>query len=200
MAKLSEQPISATITGGYVHIIMPNPAKPTGFESKRIKLEDFIYGGALASVSTDDTITGDGTSLDPLSIQDSIDDIQGVIDDTVYSIGIALAQLDKNIAVVAGVAKFPFPENATLTEVFVRLATAPTGANAIFDINVSASSILTNKIVIEADEYSSLDAATQPSFSDAVVDKGEAVTVDCDQIGATVAGQNPILIINYKKR
>ena len=141
-----------------------------------------------------------GTLADQTDLQNTLNSLQDTIDDTIYSFGIALAQLDTDIAVVAGVAKFPFPENATLTEVFVRLATAPTGANAIFDINVSASSILTNKIVIEAGEYSSLDATTQPSFSDAVVDKGEAVTVDCDQIGATVAGQNPVLIINYKKR
>jgi hypothetical protein len=35
-----------------VHIIMPNPAKPTGFESKRIKLEDFISGAGGDSVKT----------------------------------------------------------------------------------------------------------------------------------------------------
>lgn len=126
--------------------------------------------------------------------------VKDSLDNTIYSIGIALAQLDADIEFVTGVAKFPFPENATLIEVFIRVSVAPTGSNAIWDINASGSSILTNKITVEAGEFSSLDATTQPSFSDAIVDKGEAITVDCDQIGATIAGQNPVLIINYKKR
>ena len=237
MAKLSEKDIAVTITGGYIHIILPDSDSETGFTSYRLKLEDYLTGGGAWG-----TITGtlsDQTDLNLViqAIEQDISDLESdkqdslgftpenidnkvtsfqatptntaypteklikdTLDNTVYSIGIALAQLDVDIEVVEGVAKFPFPENATLTEVFVRLATAPTGSNAIFDINVSGSTILTNKIVIEAGEYSSLDATTQPSFSDAVVDKGEAITVDCDQIGATIAGQNPVLIINYKKR
>lgn len=318
MSKLSTKDISASITGGYVHIILPDLGEPTGWKSYRIKLEDFTTGGSgtpeiesyanyaalpatgeadiiyitlddyklygyyssayhelspgggldetahdlldhsgltgipsisglldetahdaldhtgLTGVGTGDmtlsgvqsvtglktfdttkaAIKGSSTGINKLASANAsatdytntfpaktmtiagTDDIAGIV----YCLGVALAQLDTDIEVATGVAKFPFPEDATLTQVFIRLSTAPTGSSVIYDINASGSSILTNKITIDATEYNSLDAATQPTFSDTNIDEGEAITIDCDQIGATVAGQNPVLIINYTKR
>jgi len=237
MAKLSEKHIAVTITGGYIHIILPDTGSETGFTSYRLKLEDYLTGGGawgtITGTLSDQTdlnlviqaIEQDITDLDsgkqdalgftPENAANKVTSFQvtptntaypseklvkDTLDNTIYSIGIALAQLDTDIELKTGVAAFPFPENATLIEVFIRVSTAPTGSNAIWDVNTSGSSILTNKITIEASEFSSLDATTQPSFSDSTIDKGEAITVDCDQPGVTIAGQNPVLIINYKKR
>jgi len=113
---------------------------------------------------------------------------------------VVLAQLDADIEVKEGVASFPFPENGTMLSVFIGCSTAPTGSDAIWDWNVNGSSILSTKITIEAGEYDSLSAANQPVFSSPDINKGDKVIIDCAQIGATVAGKNPVLIFTYKKR
>lgn len=192
MAKLSTKDIANTITGGYVHIILPDNSTSTGFISKRIKLEDFISSGQIQS----DWNQADTEELDYIKNKPTIPDLSTVT----YHIEVALAQLDKNIALKTGCAVFPCPENLTLQSVFVRFGTAPTGSSAIYDINVAGSTILSTKITIETGENSSLDATNQPVISSANIDRGSAITVDCDQIGATVAGQNPVLVMTYVKR
>jgi hypothetical protein len=117
-----------------------------------------------------------------------------------FILEVNLSALDTDLDAVTGVAKFPSPEDMTIVSVFVQVTTAPTGSAAQWDINVEGSSILTDKIIIEAGEYSSLDATTQPSFTDANVDKGEDFIIDRDAVGATVAGQNDVLTILYRKR
>jgi len=52
-ARLSEKDIAATITGGYIHIILPDTASETGFTSYRVKLEDYISWEQLAGDITD---------------------------------------------------------------------------------------------------------------------------------------------------
>lgn len=219
MAKLSDKDISASISGGYIHIIMPDPSSETGFTSYRAKLEDFISAGGATWGSiigtlenqTDlqdvlDTIPAaqiqsdwgqsNNAALDFIKNKPSIPDLSTVT----YHIEVALAQLDKDITVKTGVAVFPCPEDLTLQSVFIRFGTAPTGANVLYDINVAGSTILSTRITVEAGENSSLDATTQPVISSANIDRGAAITVDCDQIGATVAGQNPVLVMTYIKR
>jgi hypothetical protein len=117
-----------------------------------------------------------------------------------YPLEVNLSVLDTDLTAAAGVAKFPCPENMTIVSAFVQVTTAPTGSAAQWDINVEGSSIMDDLIVIEAGEYSSLDATTQPSFTDADVDEGEDFVIDRDAVGATVAGQNDVLTIIYKKR
>ena len=114
-------------------------------------------------------------------------------------IEVALAQLDTDIEVTTGVAKFPIPEDLTFVDAFIQVDTAPTGSSAIWDININGATALSTKITIEATEKSSLDAASQPVFSTTTASKDDAITIDCDQIGATIAGQNPVLVITYKK-
>jgi hypothetical protein len=245
MAKLSDKDVSASISGGYIHIIMPDPSAETGFKSYRAKLEDFISAGGATWGSiigtlenqTDlqdvlDTIPAaqiqsdwnqsnnalldfiknkppipaaqiqsdwnqvNNTLLDFIKNKPSIPNLSTVT----YHIEVALAQLDKDITVKTGVAVFPCPEDLTLQSVFIRFGTAPTGANVLYDINVAGSTILSTRITVEAGENSSLDATTQPVISSANIDRGAAITVDCDQIGATVAGQNPVLVMTYVKR
>lgn len=117
-----------------------------------------------------------------------------------YQLEVSLAQLDTDITATTGVAKFPCPEDMTIQSCFIQVDTAPVDSSAIWDINVEGSSIMTDLVIIEDGEYSSLTATTQPSFSDADVDKGEDFVIDCDQEGATTPGQNPILVITYIKR
>lgn len=161
---------------------------PSGYTSTN--MQDMVEEIVTTGVTTDDTLTGNGTPSNPLTLKGA----------ATYIIEVALAQLDKNIALKTGCAVFPCPENLTLQSVFIRFGTAPTGSSVIYDINVAGSTILSTKITIEAGENNSLDATNQPVISSANIDRGAAITVDCDQIGATVAGQNPVLVMTYVKR
>lgn len=167
---------------------------------------------ALANVATELTIfpsTGwaayvgkisDGSPNRFIALETIASYITTSLADITYILEVGISQLDTDIAAAPGVAKFPCPENMTIQSCFISVDVAPTGSSAIWDINVEGTSIMTNLITIEATEFSSLDAATQPSFSVTDVDKREDFVIDCDQTGATVAPQNAVLVIIYKKR
>ena len=127
-------------------------------------------------------------------------EVNSLINNITYQIEVALSQLDTDLTATTGVAKFPCPEDMTIQSCFISVDTAPVGSSAIWDINVESSSIMTDLITIEAGEFSSLTATTQPSFSSTDVEKGEDFVIDCDQVGATTAGQNAVLVITYIKR
>lgn len=83
---------------------------------------------------------------------------------------------------------FRLPYPVEIDEVMADFVTAPTGQNAIIDIKVSGTSILSTKITVEAGEETSLTATTQPVISSAAHEKGDKVTIHVDQIGSSVAG------------
>lgn len=170
----------------------------TGFldETAHDLLDHTGLTGIPAAQIQSDWGQSNNAALDFIKNKPTIPDLSTIT----YHIEVALAQLDKDITVKTGVAVFPCPERLTLQSVFITLGIAPTGSNVIYDINVAGSSILSTRITIEAGQNSSLDATTQPVISSANIARGAAITVDCDQIGATVAGQNPVLVMTYVKR
>jgi hypothetical protein len=121
--------------------------------------------------------------------------------DNIFAIQVALAQKDTEVEADTAIADFNAPEDCTLIGVFITVSVAPVGSAAIWDINLTGTgTILSTKITIDASEYSSLDAGTQPVLSTTNIDKGDIFTVDCDQTGATTAPQNPVLTLLYRKR
>lgn len=85
-------------------------------------------------------------------------------------------------------AKFAMPFAATITGVIATVNTAPTGANLIVDINEGASSILSTKLTIDATETSSTTASIPVVISDPTIAQNAIISIDIDQIGATIAG------------
>lgn len=77
----------------------------------------------------------------------------------------------------------------TITEVFVEVLTAPTGASLIVDVNKNGTTIFTtqaNRPTITA----STTTATSEAPDVTSLAKNDNVTIDVDQIGSTVAGAN----------
>jgi hypothetical protein len=97
---------------------------------------------------------------------------------------------DETTAVVAGTnrVRFRMPFAMTVTGVRATCSTAPTGSTLIVDINEAGASILSTKLSIDATENSSVTAATPPVISDAALADNAEISVDFDQVGATVAG------------
>lgn len=88
------------------------------------------------------------------------------------------------------------PFDLIITELILSVGAAPTGANLISDLNVNDSSILSTKISVDATETDSTTAATPYVLSSTSIAKGSRVSVDIDQIGATLPGVNVQLIVN----
>jgi hypothetical protein len=82
------------------------------------------------------------------------------------------------------------PITGTITTVLAYAKTAPTGANLIFDINKNGTSLwnLTqaNKITIAANS----NTGSQTSFDTTAINAQDVLSIDVDQIGSLVAGQD----------
>lgn len=104
------------------------------------------------------------------------------------TLAIACSDLVTNITTGTGKAYFYVPYDFSLTEVQASLDT-PQSAGSIFtvDINESGTTILSTKITIDNTEGSSITAATPPVISDALLTKGNKITVDVDQVGTAGA-------------
>jgi hypothetical protein len=80
--------------------------------------------------------------------------------------------------------------NGKIVKAFIYAKTGPTGAALICDINLNGTSIWnsnqSNRIQIAAGSQS----GTQTSFDTTTVTEGDILTIDTDQIGSTVAGQD----------
>lgn len=94
-----------------------------------------------------------------------------------------------------GVNRIPMIQAGTIEAVRVMVNTAPTGADAIFDVNKNGTTIYTtqgNRPTITAAGTDS-GAGSAPDVTS--VAAGDYLTVDVDQIGSTVAGADGVLII-----
>lgn len=89
------------------------------------------------------------------------------------------------------------PRAGTIVKVFAYAKTAPTGAALIFDINKNGTSIWNttpaNRIQIAA----GANSGTQTSFDTTSLAEGDTITIDIDQIGSTVAGQDITITLKF---
>lgn len=97
---------------------------------------------------------------------------------------------DETTAVTAGTNKliFRMPFAMTVTAVRLSANTAPTGSTFIMDINESGTTILSTKLSLDASEKTSQTAATAAVISDSSLADDAEMSVDFDQVGATIAG------------
>lgn len=97
---------------------------------------------------------------------------------------------NETTAITTGTAKLTFrmPFAMTLTGVKAEVTTAPTGSTLIIDINEGGTTILSTKLSIDATEKTSATAATAAVISDTSLANDAEMTVDFDQVGATIAG------------
>lgn len=113
---------------------------------------------------------------------------------------LTLALTNQTDSIVTGThLTFRAPFAMTVVDVRASIQTAPTGANAIFDINEGGTSILSTKLSIDATEKTSTTAASAAVISDSAIADDAEITVDVDQVGSTVAGVGPIVTIYYTR-
>jgi hypothetical protein len=82
------------------------------------------------------------------------------------------------------------PDAFTITDIGADVKTAPTGSILIADVNEAGTSIMTtNKLDIDVSETSTETAATAPGLTDTAIAANAIMSIDIDQVGSTIAGQ-----------
>lgn len=141
--------------------------------------------GAMAwlTASTGLTITGNNITVDNQEV--------------VWPVSCSAVATD----LTTGTAKatFRMPYSATLNGVRASVATAPTGSTIIVDINESGTTVLSTKLTIDATEKTSTTAATSAVISDPSLANDAEITIDIDQIGSTVAGQELVVYLYFTR-
>jgi hypothetical protein len=110
---------------------------------------------------------------------------------------LVIAASDETTALTTGTAKVTFrmPYAFTLSAVRSSVTTAPTGSTLVVDINEGGSTILSTKLSIDASEKTSTTAATAAVISDTALADDAEITIDLDQVGATIAGAGLVVTI-----
>ena len=110
----------------------------------------------------------------------------------------AFAISDETTQITSGTtAKFTMyaPTNMTLTGVKASL-TSSGSTGSQFDVNVNGSSILSTKLTIDTNKFTSVSSAVPPVISSASIAENDKITVDIDAAGTGAAGAK-IYLIGY---
>lgn len=102
--------------------------------------------------------------------------------------------IDDVLKVETNVMSIIIPQTMIITDIRVAVDTAPTGADLILDINLNGTTLYTtqnNRPTIIIDDTSAI--AMLPDITS--LSLGDKLTLDIDQIGSTVAGENLSVII-----
>lgn len=93
-------------------------------------------------------------------------------------------------------ARYYVESGKTISNVVVSVGTAPTGASAIFDVNKNGTTIFTtqaNRPTITASNF--YDSSSTPDVTS--LSAGDYLTVDVDQVGSTVKGEDAVIKIVF---
>lgn len=103
---------------------------------------------------------------------------------------IAISVVSESTTVTTGTAKrtFRMPYALTLTSVRASLSTVSSSGTPTVDINEGGSTILSTKLTIDANEYTSTTAATAAVISDTALADDAEITIDVDVAGTGAKG------------
>lgn len=98
----------------------------------------------------------------------------------------------------ANKARMVIEKNGTISKAFISAKVGPVGADLITDINLGGSTIWstqTNRLKLTADTVT----GSTTTFNTTAVVEGQLVTIDVDQVGSTVAGEEITvqLVVTY---
>lgn len=97
--------------------------------------------------------------------------------------------MNADASVQTNVARFVPRFAGTLISVKGSCRVAPAGSSSVLDLHKNGTTVLTDKITIEAGETDTDDATTPPSIATVAFVAGDVFTIDIDQLGSTTPGQ-----------
>lgn len=101
------------------------------------------------------------------------------------------------IAATAGTGRFMMPRAGAIVGVSAAINTAPTGAAVIVDLNRNGATLFStqaNRPTVGIGQFATVTAAV-PDIT--TFSAGDFLTVDVDQVGATVAGADLVVQVAY---
>jgi hypothetical protein len=151
-----------------------------------------ILGNTSNTNSGDETVTTIKTKLGITTLSGSNTGDQNLSNyvvkgNEVYSLAIS----DEVTSLTTGVAKVTvhWPYTFTLISIFIGVTTAPTGSTLIVDVkNNAGTTIFSTKPSIDISGFTSLTASVPNVLSITSFTKGDKLTVNIDQVGATIPG------------
>lgn len=104
---------------------------------------------------------------------------------------IVIACSDETTALTTGTAKVTFrmPHSMTLSSVRLNVNTAPTGAAIVVDMKEAGTTVFSTKPQIDATAKTSVGGAVPGVVSDTSLADDAEITINLDQVGATIAGK-----------
>lgn len=105
-----------------------------------------------------------------------------------------------NLAVYTGITRFPFPFAASILGVSLSVATAPTGAAILVDVNRNGTTIFTtqgNRPTIAVSAFAT--AAEVTNMNVTAIAAGDYITFDIDQVGSTITGGELTAVLRYQR-
>jgi hypothetical protein len=113
--------------------------------------------------------------------------------------GFACSDETTDIAQGTSKLRFRMPFACTLLAVVFEVNTAPTGSAAVFDLNEAGVSVFSTNPRIDINGTDSSASGTPAVISDSSIAAGAVMTVDFDQVGATVKGRGVKMWINVRR-
>lgn len=104
-----------------------------------------------------------------------------------------------NLSVSTGAGGFPAPFACTIIGVNGFVATAPSGAAAVFDINRNGTTIFGNQSLRPRANDGSTTVSETTGMTVTSLAAGDVLTVDVDSVGSIVAGANLTLVVRVRK-
>lgn len=101
------------------------------------------------------------------------------------------------VAVGAGVRRLRFPVAATILGVSAAINEAPTGAALIADVHLSGESVFTTQADRPSIAAGAFDSGAESVPDITAVPAGGYLTVDVDQVGATTAGSDLVVVVRW---
>jgi len=108
-----------------------------------------------------------------------------------------------DLEVVAGTHRVPImwagtPKSITIKSVRAMVGTVPTGAAIIVDIHKNGTTIFTTQGNRPTIAISANDSGEVTNMDVTTLAKGDYLTLDIDQIGSTIAGQDLVVTLEYE--
>lgn len=102
------------------------------------------------------------------------------------------------LTVYTGKARWYAPVDFEILNITVSCGTAPTGASIVVDINNNGASIFTNP-ANRPHIFAGNNTAISVSPDNTILNAGEYLTVDIDQVGTTQAGTDLVVVIQMRE-
>jgi hypothetical protein len=112
---------------------------------------------------------------------------------------IFVSPTDADAEIGAGIVQYVPRKNIEISSVYAHAMVAPSGAAAVFDINMSGQTIMTSGLQIDSTEVDSTTAANQPVIGTGIIPSGTELSFDIDQVGSPTAGQGYSITLVFRE-